>query len=115
MNAEPFRASWNNVVIYVQPVDSRYDLTMGAVMFAVWDAAVAMSEWNLYYSTMVEVFDRNVLIGKLWIAPWSSSSSMENKGKPLGELNGLEEAPSSFSDRLLNGTNKRSTQIAELY
>lgn len=67
------------------------------MVFAVWDAVVAMSERNLCYYTMVEIFDRNVLLGKLWIAPWSSS--MENKGKPLGELNGLEEAPSSSGDQ----------------
>ncbi|KAL8699626.1 MAG: hypothetical protein Q9201_005902 [Fulgogasparrea decipioides] len=99
-NIYPFKLAGHNVAIYSQEVPSAYGLTYEAIMLGLWDGIVAMSEWNRYESSVVEIFNHDRMIGKIYIIPLSDALDTSHNATTttLGDVAGKTELPEPLTD-----------------
>ncbi|KAL8689374.1 MAG: hypothetical protein Q9218_004943 [Villophora microphyllina] len=94
---QPYMRPGYNAAVYVQRVESLYNLTFGAIMLALWDGMFAMSGWDRFESSVIEIFIHEHMIGKVWITRYSDALDAGSKATNNRDGDSIIEPPDNSS------------------
>ncbi|KAL8716082.1 MAG: hypothetical protein Q9225_006231 [Loekoesia sp. 1 TL-2023] len=103
-----------NVAIFVQELPGPYAPSNALMFYRLWEGLNAMSEFDRYESTIVDVIYDRRICGKLYITPYRTSLDSSTNATMIGDVDGGSTAAikpldnSSNSSNTINSNNEES-------
>ncbi|KAL8687232.1 MAG: hypothetical protein Q9218_006538 [Villophora microphyllina] len=108
----------HNVAIFAQALPGPYTMTNALMFYALWDGVVAMSEWNRYEASAIDVIYSGRVCGQVFITRFRELSGnattamgdgvVGGRGNNMTAIEGVDISSSNSSSNVVDGDDEDS-------